>query len=164
MWRKKRGKGKKGKKWMTHFLKFDNKRDGEEAGRRKLPLNFFSSPLYSSPHSPTLFFRPTTDRCHLKLQQCVFFNSRREGRGAGRGGAPVQNLQGFGGRRRKVWLVFRSGCGRGLWVFCLFVCFVVFWRGVKDLQWWRLQRLTALEVDPEPAWAIMSPYGSEGTY
>lgn len=45
--------GKK-KKSMTHFSKFDNKRDGKGAGRRKLPLNSFLS-------LASFFFTPLTD-------------------------------------------------------------------------------------------------------
>lgn len=46
-------KGKK-KKSTTHFSKFDNKRDGKRAGRRKLPLNSFLS-------LASFFFAPLTD-------------------------------------------------------------------------------------------------------
>lgn len=42
------------KKSMTHFSKFDNKRDGKRARRRKLPLNSFLS-------LASFFFAPLTD-------------------------------------------------------------------------------------------------------
>lgn len=56
MEKKKRGGkgGRKKKKSMTHFSKFDNKRDGKRAGRRELPLNSFLS-------LASFFLAPLTD-------------------------------------------------------------------------------------------------------
>lgn len=55
---------------MTHFSKFDNKRDGKRAGWGYTPSELFSG---------CCFFSAPADRCHLKLQRYFLIVKGRAG-------------------------------------------------------------------------------------
>lgn len=140
MWR-----GRRRKKSTTHFSKFDNKRDGKGAGRRKIPVN--SSFCW-------ILLLHTTDTCHLKSRRYFFFWLKGRAGGGWRDGETAGWLGGWqnGTAERDGMIAVRwavgdfgmgggSGGGTG--------------RGGSRVH---------AEETGYGAWVIMSPCGSEGTY